>query len=56
MQFGLLRNPLLSGIDQSQGPSGLKFLPVEKFNAIADCLENPFEPRNVCGENYEQRV
>jgi hypothetical protein len=26
------------------GPSGLKFHPSEKANAIADCLENRFTP------------
>jgi hypothetical protein len=36
--------------------SGLKFLPSEKANAIADCLEIQFTPHNLCDENNEQRV
>jgi hypothetical protein len=38
------------------GPSGLKFLPSEKANAIADCLENQFTPHDMCDENHERRV
>jgi hypothetical protein len=37
-------------------PSGLKFLPLEKANAIDDCLENQFTPHDLCDENYERRV
>jgi hypothetical protein len=36
--------------------SGLKFLPAEKANAIADCLEIQFTPHELCDENHEQRV
>jgi hypothetical protein len=32
------------------GPSGLKFHPVDKANAIADCLENQFTPHDLCDE------
>jgi hypothetical protein len=38
------------------GPSGLYFLPVEKTNTIADCLENQFTPCVLCEENHERRV
>jgi hypothetical protein len=37
-------------------PSGLKFLPLEKANVIADCPENQFLPHDLCGENHEQQV
>jgi hypothetical protein len=30
---------------------GLKFLLLEKANAIADCLENQFTPHDLCDEN-----
>jgi hypothetical protein len=36
--------------------SGLKFLPTEKANAIADCLENRFTHHDLCDENHERRV
>jgi hypothetical protein len=38
------------------GPSGHKFHPFEKDNAIADCLENQFAHHDLGGENHEQRV
>jgi hypothetical protein len=38
------------------GASGLKFHPSEKGNAIADCLEIKFMPRDLCDDNHEQRV
>jgi hypothetical protein len=38
------------------GPSGLKFQPSEKANAIADCLENQFTHHDLCDENHERRV
>jgi hypothetical protein len=38
------------------GPSGLKFHPSEKANAIADCLEIQFTPHGLCDENHERRV
>jgi hypothetical protein len=38
------------------GTSGLKFLPTEKVNAIADCLEIQFTPHELCDENHERRV
>jgi hypothetical protein len=38
------------------GTSGLKFLPSEKANAIADCLEIQFTPREVCDKYYDRRV
>jgi hypothetical protein len=39
-----------------QGPSGLKFHPSEKANAIADCLEIQFTPHELCDENHERQV
>jgi hypothetical protein len=38
------------------GPLGLKFHPLEKANAIADCLENHFTPHDLCDENHKRRV
>jgi hypothetical protein len=38
------------------GPLGLKFLPLEKANVIAGCLENQFTPHELCDENHEWRV
>jgi hypothetical protein len=36
------------------GPSGLRFLPFEKGNVTANCLENQFTPRDLCEENHER--
>jgi hypothetical protein len=38
------------------GPLDLKFHPLEKANAIADCLENLLTPHDLCDENHERRV
>jgi len=38
------------------GYSGLKFLPKDKTNAIADCLENRFTHRDLCDEHHERWV
>jgi hypothetical protein len=38
------------------GASGLRFLPSEKANAIADCLEIQFTPHDLCDENHERQV
>jgi hypothetical protein len=38
------------------GSPGLKFHPLEKANAIADCLENQFAPHDLCDYNHERRV
>jgi hypothetical protein len=38
------------------GLLGLKYHPVDKANAIADCLENQFTPHNLCEENHERQV
>jgi len=38
------------------GHSGFKFLPLEKANAIAYCLENRFTPHDLREENYERRL
>jgi hypothetical protein len=35
---------------------GLKFLPYEKANAIADCLENRFTHHDLCEEHRQRRV
>jgi hypothetical protein len=40
----------------THGASGLKSLPSEKANAIADCLEIQFTPHELCGEHHEGRV
>jgi hypothetical protein len=60
MQSGLLRSLLWRGIVQRYQrlfyPSGFKFPPLEKTNAIAECLENQFTPRDLCEENDEQGV
>jgi hypothetical protein len=32
------------------GALGLKYHPVDKANAIADCLENLFTPHDLCDE------
>jgi hypothetical protein len=39
-----------------QGLLGLKYHLEDKANAIADCLENQFTPRDLCDENHERRV
>jgi hypothetical protein len=38
------------------GLLGLNYHLVDKANAIADCLENQFTPRNLCDENHERQV
>jgi hypothetical protein len=38
------------------GPFGLTFHPLEKANAIADCLENRFTLHYLCDENHKQWV
>jgi hypothetical protein len=38
------------------GPSGLKFYPSQKANAIVDCLKNQFTHHDLCDENHEQQV
>jgi hypothetical protein len=35
------------------GLLGLNSHPVDKANAIADCLENRFTPHDLCEENHE---
>jgi hypothetical protein len=35
---------------------GLKFLPIGRANAIADCLEIQFAPHDLCDEDHERRV
>jgi hypothetical protein len=37
------------------GPSGLKFNPLEKANATADCLENQFTQHDMCDVNHGWR-
>jgi hypothetical protein len=39
-----------------RGPSGLKYHPSEKADAIADSLENQFTHHDLCDENHERRV
>jgi hypothetical protein len=38
------------------GYSGPKFLPYDKANAIADCLENRSTHHDLCDERHERRV
>jgi hypothetical protein len=38
------------------GLLGLKYHPLEKAKAIADCLENQFTPNDLGDENHERRV
>jgi hypothetical protein len=38
------------------GLLGLKYHPVDKANAVADCLENQFTPRDLCDKNHEWQV
>jgi hypothetical protein len=38
------------------GPFGLIFHPLEKANAIADCLENQFTLHDLCDENHKRQV
>jgi hypothetical protein len=40
----------------TKGLLGLKYHPLDKANAIADCLENQFTPHDLCEENHEQRM
>jgi hypothetical protein len=39
-----------------RGALGLKYHPVDKANALADCLENLFTPHDLCDEEHERRV
>jgi hypothetical protein len=38
------------------GLLGLKYHPVDKANAIADCLEHQFTTHDLCEETLERRV
>jgi hypothetical protein len=38
------------------GTLGLKFLPTDKANAIAGCLENQLTPHDLCDGNHERWV
>jgi hypothetical protein len=40
----------------TKGTNRLKFLPIEKANAIADCLENRRTAHDLCNEGHEERV
>jgi hypothetical protein len=57
--------PIAKSLSNSNGPRaptaihcllGLKYHPVDKANATAECLENQFTPHDLCEENHEQRV
>jgi hypothetical protein len=57
--------PIAKSLSNRDGPRsptaihgllGLKYHPVDKSNAIADCLENQFTPHDLCEENHERRV
>jgi len=39
-----------------RSPTGLKFLPFEKANVTADCLESQLSPHDLCEEHHEQQV
>jgi hypothetical protein len=39
-----------------RGPLGFTFHPLEKGNAIADCLENQFTSHELCDENHKRCV
>jgi hypothetical protein len=53
---------LLINRDGSRAPTaihshlGIKFHPLEKANAIADCLEKKFTPHDLCEENHKRQV
>jgi hypothetical protein len=38
------------------GSLGLTFHPLEKANAIADCLENQLTPHDLCDESHKRQV
>jgi hypothetical protein len=38
------------------GPLGPNYHPVDKANAIADCLENQFTPYDLYDENHKRQV
>jgi hypothetical protein len=38
------------------GLLGLKYHPLDKANAIADCLEKQFTQHDLCEENHKRRV
>jgi hypothetical protein len=38
------------------GTFGLIYYPLEKANAIADCLENQFTLHDLCDENHKRQV
>jgi hypothetical protein len=38
------------------GPFGHTFVPLEKPNAVSDCLENQFTPHDLCDENQKRRM
>jgi len=43
-------------LSATHSPTGLKFLPFEKANVIADCLGTHFSPHDLCEEQQEQLV
>jgi hypothetical protein len=56
----IAKSPLKRGgpraLTAIHGASGLKFLPSEKANAIADCLEIQFTPHDLYDQSHERRV
>jgi hypothetical protein len=52
----LLKRDGLRAATAIHGPSVLSFLPSEKSNAIANCLENQFTHHDLCDEKHERRV
>jgi hypothetical protein len=51
-----IKRDLLKAPTSIRGRLGLKSYPLEKSNAIADCLENQFATHGMCDENHERRV
>jgi hypothetical protein len=49
-------NICYDGKEYNEGILGLKYHPLEKANAIADCFKNQFTPNDLCDENDERRV
>jgi hypothetical protein len=46
----------IKGTNCRSGPWGPKFQPVDKANAISDCLEKRFTPYKLYDENHERLV
>jgi hypothetical protein len=49
----LLRRNVPRAPTAIHGASGIKFIPLEKAIAIAECLEIQFTPHELCHKNHE---